>query len=569
MPLLRTASTRILDALDRLPPSRAATGLMLLALVVTLATFDPRVEIGGDNALYWALATSLAQGRGYLDLVAPGAPPETSVPWGYPALLAGPIALGASYAQAKLVGVVSMVGAVGCLFAMARRLFEGRQGLAVLATLLVVVDHRVMGFASAMLSEAPYMLLSLAALWTFDRHTDARAAGGGARASIALPALLAGAAYLVRPAGISLVVALLGLLAWTRRWRDLGVATAVLALVMGSWHLWAALTPSTAENLYLDYLLKQDKFQADDAVIGPLGFLARLWTNAVAYTTQIMPRFVLGWSWPDRGMGPLVPPFLLAVAAGWLSGLRRPRLLHLYLPLYLGVLLAWLPESVNARYFAVGFPLMVVLAVQGLWQVAARWRVAGTTLLVAACLAGVGFRIDHLVGRAISAAGIRAEVAAGDPIARAPEPYRSYLDMARRLGATTPPDAVLAGRKPRMAWFFSGRSALRLPNGDDPQQLMAWLDQQGVDYLLIDRIDDIRGRNPSTQDRFLPVVQAWPERFVQVDQGADGDRVLQVLPADPAPPDSEREHPAALGEDPPLGDGLKGAAGSQVQRPPG
>ena len=525
--LLKTGPERLLTALDRLPSWLVAAILMITTAVVIILTFDPRVERGGDNALYWSLAQSLAEGRGYRNLVAPGAPFETSVPWGYPALLAIPVWLGASYAQAKALSLLCMVGAVGAFWGFLRRLLPAQQGLAALVGLLLVIDHRVLGYGASTLSEAPYLLFSMAALWTFEARSDQ---GRG----IALPALLAGCAYLIRPAGVSLILGLLFLLALTRRWKDLAVATGVIGLVAGSWHLWAALAPSDAENLYLGYLLKKSKFQADDSVVSPLGMLSRIGGNAAAYTTDIMSRFVLGRTIPKHGMGPQAPLFLLALAVGWAAGWKKPRLVHLYLPLYVGVLLAWLPESVNARYFAVGFPLMMALAVVGLWRIGLHWsRAVASWLVVLSVTTMVIFRFDHLGGEVGWAFNLRARIAAGEPLARYPEEYCSFVDLVTWLGDHSEPGAVVVARKPRLAWYYSGHPAIRVPNGEDPDTLMDWLDEHHADYLVIDRIDDIGGDTPATLERFERLLVEYESRFKVAGLAQNGDRVLQILPAEP------------------------------------
>ncbi len=498
---------------------------MGVTLVSVLLCFDPRVETGGDNALYWALAQSLAGGDGYRNLIAPGMPPETSVPWGYPALLAVPIWLGASYAQAKILSVLGMVGAMGAFTMLLRRMWPAQPSLAVLIGLLVAVDVRVMGLGTRTLTEAPYLLLSMAALWAFEARSDK---GRG----LALPALLAASAYLVRPVGISLLVAIPLVLVVRRRWRDLAVTSGVIGLVAGPWHLWALATPSTTEGLYLTNLVKQSKFQADEtATVSALGMVDRVWSNIAAYSTELLPSFVLGNDWPDEGMGPLVPVFLALTLTGWLVGLRRIRLAHVYLPLYLGVLFVWLPESVNARYLAVGFPLMVAFSVAGLWWVLNRWvprgAAAGALLLVVILC---GFRIDRMSGEAAWAWKLRAKVSAGNEMAKTHRFMRSYLRLVKVLPEHAEPDAVVVARKPRLAWYYGGLSALRVPNGDDPQELMAWLEEREADYLVLDRIDDIRKVTPATRDRFAALLEAWPERFELVVGEPDGDRVVRVLP---------------------------------------
>lgn len=525
---------RLLHVLDRLPARVAGLGVGLVTGLLLLLLFDPRVTLGGDNALYIALATALRQQGEYRDLVAPGAPLETSVPWGFPALLAAQVALvGDSYAALARVAGGWLLGGVLLATAWLRRqlgpLPTGR-ALALLAALLVAMDEQLLRYGSEVLTEAPYLFTSMGTLWLVARTQDREEAGAPSSATAALlPALLAALGYLLRPVGLAMVLALPGWLLWRRRWWSLLLTGLVELALLGSWHLWAATRGELEENLYLRWFVKRSKWQEDDATVGPIDLLRRVVVNAWAYATDVLPEVVLGAGMPGQALVGLL--LALGVGLGFVvSARRRLGLAHLYLPLYLLALLLWLPESVNNRYLVVTLPLLLAFLFEG-----ATWggrhlpaRPRAWVPLVLALLIG-GNLVDRLARAVPDLFEARAGVARGEAMAGMGQGERDFHALCRWVAEHAAPDEIVASRKARLAWYFSGRSAVDLPAGDEAADLMAFLDEQQVDLLIV---DSLATRDRPTRQRLRPLLRAYPERFELLHRTEGGDFVMRVLPAE-------------------------------------
>lgn len=522
-----------LRRLDRLPEGAGALVLGLLAGALLLLLFDPRVTLGGDNALYIALATALREQGQYRDLVAPGAPLETSVPWGFPALLAAQMqVVGDSYAALARVAGLWLLGGVLLAAAWLRRQLAPLPhggALALLAGLLVAMDEQLLRYGSEVLTEAPYLVTSMGALWLLARAQDRedRGAPPSALATL-LPALLAALGYLLRPVGLAMVLALPGWLLWRRRWRALLGAGLVELALLGSWHLWAATRGDLEQNLYLRWFVKRSKWQEDDATVGPLDLLRRVAVNAWAYATDVLPEVLLGGGLPGQALVGLL--LALGVGVGLLASARR-RLSpgHLYLPLYLLALLLWLPESVNNRYLVVTLPLLLAFLFEGVTWAGQRlpapsraWVPLVLTLLIG------GNLVDRLARVVPDLFEARAGVARGEPMAGMGQGERDFHALCLWVAAHAAPDDIVASRKARLAWYFSGRSAVDLPAGDEPEALMAFLDREEVDLLIV---DSLTTRDRPTRQRLRPLLRAYPERFELLHRAEGGDFVMRVLPA--------------------------------------
>ncbi len=516
----------LLRWLDRWP-RWAAIGLpTVIAGVCAWIVFDTRVYNGGDNVFYWALGRSLVENFAYRDLVAPGEPFETSVPWGYPAVLAVAMwILPEGYGYLKWVSWSCMVGAFACLAGFLLHLLRGHRGIALVILVICAMDCRLLIYGSLVLSEAPFFLLSTGALLAFEafrqRWPD--------RLWGVLPAAaLASCAYLVRPIGVALVVALLGALLLGRRWRALAVALLVVMAVDGSWHVRCALRPSEQANLYLNNLSKQSKYQTGDEKADLTVIADRLVHNVAAYTDQPMKELTLGYRYRGYDFFYWGVVLWLFAVLGYVVTLSRAGPVHLYLPLYILALMAWLPEVIKTRYLALVFPFLLALALLGLWRLlAVRWpRVAALAVLVVA-LVLMSFQGAYLRQAAHRYADLRQSVRAGDEVAGRSKSVRSYVEMCRWAETGAAPQTVLAVRNPRLAYYYSGNKAVRVTQATDPGDVFAWLVGNRIDYVLLDRLD---WQTKKTRDRFKATIRAHPDHFMEVYRTPSGDRIMRFHP---------------------------------------
>jgi len=516
---------------------------LMLGAYLMVEAFDPRVYNGGDNALYWALGKSLAETGEYRDLGAPGQPRETSIPWGFPALLAIGMKMlpdgtePEAYTHLKAIPWFAMVGGLVCLWLLLQHLLRDNRTLALLVMLLCVVNYRLIVYAALILTEAPYLLLSMGCLLSFEwyRHRAPTRWWG-----ILPAATLATYAYLVRPAGVALVVALVGYLALSRRWTALAVSLLVVAALAGTWHARCMVTPSEAENLYLSHLVKQSKWQSGEEKVDAGGFLHRLAINAHHYARRPLTQITLGRKWKEEHLHVAALVMLPLIALGYVLTLTRAGPLHLYLPLYLFVLIAWLPESVKDRYLVMVYPLLLAFAAHAVWWlVSLIWpRLAPAVVLV---LAVVLFwpQLTLTLGKIERCEVIQDKFDRGYDQKYRRRSYRSYVKICGWLKKHAERDTVLGARKPRLAYYYSGHQAVRTTYASDPDEVFDWLVAEEVDYLVLDHID---GRVMPTRERLRPTLQAYPEHFSKVYETSIHDSVWRFHAEVSEPPPATDSH---------------------------
>lgn len=347
------------------------------------------------------------------------------------------------------------------------------------------------------LSENLYLMLSLLALWTYNRAEASKRQDWlfGAAAAVA-------AATLTRTAGITLLVALLThLFLADRSVRQKAIAVAIALGPVAAWHLWRSGGGYTT------------------ALIAAYGtspiatLLDRLQLHATA----------LWVGWIDNFIS--APPFALAVAitafgALCIAGLAVRTYVRtldgLYVSLYLLLMLIWPFPGESQRFI---FPVLPVLMVQGLWLLqklpkldfaSRRLSLAPIVALTALALVATPQLLLHL-GR--FATPLPAELSpfkhtAGwyhpDPNIAIYQIHHSNRIVAAlsAAGAAVPPDECILAIKPSIVSLYTKRISKSPPAATSPADFDLELKRRGCSYLFL-----VAFSSPTFNQPFYPLAR--------------------------------------------------------------
>lgn len=521
------------------PGTWAAAGAAI-ALALALVRFDPYLFTGGDNTHYYALARALATGRGYVDLITPGAPPHTHYPPGFPALLV-PVYLltGGNYLALKLVSFVAAAAALFALYRLASRDPAVPPWAAAAAVWLMGLYGVFQLYSQRVLSDMPYLALVLAALAVFQGIASDPSGARPDRRWL-LACALALAAFYVRTAGVTLLA---GVGAWTilgRRWKLAATTAAIFGTGAAPWFLWTRMAASgggggggggggAGGNVAL---LAQRGTSALSGGEGPIvEFAQRLWSVFVEYGFYQFPQLF----WPVDP--PPVPVRVAALALGgalvvygaWRAVRTRsvaPG--DLYVAATLGILPFW--PWLGDRYMLTIAPFLWLYLLVGIDSVA-RWK--GRSPALAPLTAGALAVLLLVFG--VAAAGRQWERTRawldGDEFGGYPPFWAEYFRAADWIGDNTGSDSVILARKPTLAWYWSERRSIpTLRGGNDERQWRA-IERSGVTHILLEPYTE-RNLEDALRPRreLLRVLYQSPRRDVVV-LGIEPGNVSEASPA--------------------------------------
>lgn len=212
---------------------RVLAAILVVGVVIRVLLGWVHPYVFDDSRDYVELAQRLLGGGVYGVQTKAGWEIASRMP-GYPLFLAGIFALFGD--SLRMVGVVQGLlgaGVIGLTYALARRAAgTGGSAVGLIAAGLVAVDPLTVGFSAAVLSEMPFTLFLLGALWACLRAREAK----GWAWWVVLGVLWGGAVYL-RASAMWLLVPLVLWTGWPRRLGWGVVAVGVAGLVLLPWFL--------------------------------------------------------------------------------------------------------------------------------------------------------------------------------------------------------------------------------------------------------------------------------------------------------------------------------------------
>ncbi len=464
----------------------------LISFVVLFAAYNPAPPTGGDDATYLALARSLLNNGEYRDIWDPLRPPHVQYPPLFPLLLAGGLVAGLTPAFGlKVVIIVFAAAAVGLSVAWATK--TGGAAIAAAVGLFLSLSPGIAILSHSVLSDIPFWAVTALALLLWTRYAE-RANEKSFRSpadeatAVGIATAVTVVANFTRSAGLPLVAAAAAWLIYRRRWRALMVffVIAVPPII-----LWWLRTRSVGHAGYVAPFLARNPYDPSQGTIGLSDFPRRIADNAGYYVTRHLPMAIIGRTWPGAALA--FPVVALAIG-GWIRRLRKPGIVELWVPMYVGLVLVWPATWSSERFILPLFPLLLVYAAETLLWIL---RPTGWLATPAALTAGVvvlGFLLSDLSRELRNSAACRENIADGNIFACTPTVFADFFHLADEARGKLPSGSVVLSRKPSVFFVRSGYRSALYPLNSDPARLFATADSVGAKYLVVDQIPGIGPR---------------------------------------------------------------------------
>lgn len=463
-----------------------------VALLAGILSFDSLPSGIGDNAEFVILARSLAEGQGFRYINHPELRPATKYPPGFPAFLAGwSFIFGDSVKSMKINVLLCFVAAAGMTFLLGRRLIGDH--LAALAALTVAISSSVIEYSHQVLSDVPYMLFSLVALYLVI------AGARGSRTAMAGLALCIWA-YFTRTAGASLVLASAVFLLLKSRRREAVLLICGFVAVSGLWAV-RNYTVAGEGSRYLNVLLSANPYDPDQGTVTFSGLVTRAWINGTSYLGGLFPTIILPTLVkPIREFGEIATTSLMSVLVivtgvfGAAALRKKSLLISLYMVFYMLIYLGW-PEVWRSERFMIPMaPLLAIYLFAGI-----RWLlgffgtrgIAVTAVCAVLALTNI-FALHRFIAR---------------PKAYPPGWVR-YFDAAEWIGRNSEEDAIVLCRKPFLFYLFSNRRTIAYPFTRDRAAMREYLLEASPDYIVLEKLS---GGTSATDVYLIPALHGMTE----------------------------------------------------------
>ena len=533
----------------------SATKFLVLA-ALTAATWLPRmngpVDLRWDGGVYYVLGTSLAQGRGYRLLNEPGEIEATQYPPLYPLFIAAHqiIAGTSDPTQAgrllRFSSFLMSLGFVLATYALLRRQIP--EGWALVGAGICALHTYTVFLSDIAFAEMPFALATiLFFLWR-------RRSSSTSTWHDLIAGLVASVAYLLRTAGVALLVAWVAEGVLRRNPRESLLRFALALLVIGGWQARIASVendPTYSRPSYpyqrASYLFYNVSYARNmrlrDVERPNLGELSTLQLSKRFMNNLITVPARLGQAvsavrddWVKQISSLRRAPFvrrliptalidlcLLLLGGMVIGGLVRhfiyiDRLMPLYVAGYIALLCFTPPAWESARYLMPIAPFLVLALCEAVLALRRRLQTGPPFL---ARVAPVGFYAGAaivLVVQILSLTNLFRErhrrVEYQDQSGAlltyklffyrdAYQALDAGLDWLKRRAG---PAEVIASSMPHWVYLRTGLKAVMPPFESDPRSAQALLDSVPVNYLIVD------GRTGSFTRQFgLPAVKAAPD----------------------------------------------------------
>jgi len=555
---------------------------ILLGLVCLL--WIPRcsgtIDLRYDGGVYYVLGTSLAQGKGYRLLNEPGEIQAIQYPPMLPAIVAAhQVVLGTS--DPKVVGpwlrltyfLIALSYALAT-YVMARHYLQPAPALLVGGITTLYVNTFFL--SDLLFAEIPFALTTT--LFVISSHSSRK------RVQAVLPPVLAVTAFLLRTAGIALLVAWVvdGLL--QKRWQQAGIRAGVLLVALVGWQAYIGSVTSgdEYENPTYEYqrapyqyynvsygenAMLVDPFTPELGELSVGGMAARFFGNVArlpltlgqgvttneGYWIELLRSVQdkAGMNLPPGTDGreaarpfvavPMVLFSFLLLAGVVVLIVQRERFIPLYLGANLGLMCLTPWPQQFARYLTPVTPFLALALVQLLvvlraWSIR-RWSIRGQRATIAWVVLVVGTVLLLQVfaaRRAYKELYVHSPMHwAGQPTAETrlffhDQPWVTYEECMTWLCEHAKTDAVVATTSPHWAHLHTGLKAVLPPMEIDPDLAQRLLDSVPITYAIVDQHQFL-----NTSKYIRGAVARHPKLWTLVFTASDGQtRVYRRQPPD-------------------------------------
>ena len=529
--------------------------------------FDKKLDLNGDNIIYYSLGKSLHEGTGYTNIIGFNESPHTHFPPGYPAFIAAGMKLNSSadYAFFKKLNGLLLGLSVLLFLWIIKRLTRSNLSVAFTATLLMAMHRELLRFSTMIMSEMLYLFLSLVliyiAILLYERGTFKKFSWKSYLA-LAIFLVLIVYIYFVRTMGLSIILAfvvwflVIGVkqlisLYHSQKINDLEninfykqrVFYFFTLFVLTSFAMgfakfsWDFRNESLGKSgsTYTSIFLKKEDGKTMTTIED---WTARIKSNVKKYSIRLIPQILLAQDDDSEEIsfkaGALGIIILVVLFVGFINTGVLGFLLFLYLSLTFGVLLFYPEQFATTRYIIAIIPMLLFLYLNGMFNVVKflldkvrkpLW-VKNYSFLIAALGLSVYVLFCMVPSYVYSQEGYRYYAKNSLKKVLQDVNAHNYIEAVEWCKNNLPDSSRIICRKPEIYYVYSGfRKAIGFPQYSSVDSTYNFILRNKPTHLILDNWFK------HAYVTLHPAMKAYPEKFKVLHQIGELDTINHVNPA--------------------------------------
>jgi hypothetical protein len=370
---------------------------------------------------------------------------------------------------------------------------------ALLIATVVGLSPTFFSFSHIVMSDVPFLCLSLAALYFLGRYSlESR----GLTVSGAAAVVLIPLAYLTRSLGFALLIAApLAIMLHkplprlSHKFLLAGMFTALCSLPILGWMARnAAVAHRVTSISYASLFFAKEEFNHDAGMVHSfVDLLPRLLHNLYAYGHGTVALFFPALL--PTGNNLIAALIAVPLLIGFIWMLWRGKGAAEISAVFYGLALLLYPTAVSPRYLLPLFPFLLLYLISGVEVLAGLLR----KQLTATAFAGLAV--------ALMATNL---IAAASPGPDAPEGMEDYQELAAWFKDQVATKTIVMSRKPSLFYLWTGHKGALFPFTADSGRILRVICEQEVDYVVQDSF------SPVTDRYLVPMLAQNGEAFARV-----------------------------------------------------
>ncbi len=482
--------------------------LCALALIFIIAfsyAFNSKIDLNGDNCDYYMLATSISTGHGYANIASPDYRPSDLFPPGYPLLMALIRFFTDSVIAQKILNGLFLLVSSLLLFLFVRK-NKFPESLAFISCCAILLNARILHFATMMMSEMSYLMFSVFVVWALFKTED-KDKPFWKNAWFYLLIIASAYAYHIRTQGIALIAAVICYLIITKKWKQTIIYIMGFMVCLLPWIIRNKII-GLGQSRYLDQIFAVSQHRPEDGTLTIGGVIERFFDTLRMLLTKAIPNTVMPYINVDYSSSTTVGEWIIAaiivalIIIGFLKFGKFGYFFILYTLATLGVISLFNDPGEN-RYITTLVPYLEIGLFIGLYSVIAvgvkKLKIAQQFSPWILCVLFVFCSFPKL----------KAEH--NQNTAPFPPNFQNYFTIGEGIRKALPPKTMICSRKPNLLYMFSKTWVCNYKWTNDESELISDLVKRNVDYVILDQLG-----YSSTYRYLLPAIQNHQQLFTPV-----------------------------------------------------